>query len=57
MADISLGYALAFAARLGETALLTPAIQAYADRLLSRPAYQTVTASDPRRDRTIGDEA
>ena len=57
VADISLGYALAFAARLGEAALLTPAIQAYADRLLSRPAYQAVTAGDPRRDRTIGDEA
>ena len=57
VADISLGYALAFAARLGETALLTPAIQAYADRLWSRPAYQAVMASDPNRDRVIGDEA
>ena len=57
VADISLGYALAFAARLGETALLTPAIQAYADRLLGRPAYQMVTSGDPRRGRTIGDDA
>ena len=57
VADISLGYALTFAARLGETALLTPAIQAYADRLWSRPAYQAVMASDPNRDRVIGDQA
>ncbi len=57
VADISLGYALAFAARLGETALLTPAIQAYADRLMGRPAYQMVTSEDPLRDRTIGDDA
>ena len=57
VADISLGYALAFAARLGETALLTPAIQAYADRLQSRPAYQRIISGDPRRSGTIGDEA
>ncbi len=56
VADISLGYALAFAARLGETALLTPAIQAYADRLQNRPAYQAIMASDPNRGRTIGDD-
>ena len=56
VADISLGYALAFAARLGETALLTPAIQAYAERLFNRPAYQAITARDPNRGRTIGDD-
>ena len=43
--------------RLGEAALLTPAIQAYAERLQGRPAYQAVTAGDPGRNRTIGDEA
>ena len=55
VADISLGYALTFATRLGEAALLTPAMAAYADRLWSRPAYQTVMAADPNRDRVIGD--
>ena len=57
VADISLGYALAFAARLGETSCLTPAIQAYADRLQDRPAYRAVLSSDPNRGRAIGDEA
>ena len=57
VADISLGYALAFAARLGETALLSPAIRDYAGRLLGRPAYRAATSGDPNRDGTIGDEA
>ncbi|MCW6513188.1 glutathione S-transferase family protein [Lichenifustis flavocetrariae] len=57
VADISIGYALAFAARLGETSSFTPAIQAYADRLQDRPAYRAVLSSDPNRGRVIGEEA
>ena len=56
VADVSLGYALAFAARLGVADLMPPGVQAYAERLQSRPAYRRAVADDPRPGRIIGDE-
>ena len=57
IADISLGYALVFAARLGEGLLLGPAVALYAERLTARPAYQAIAAADPRRHCIIGEDA
>ncbi len=56
VADMSLGYAFAFAARLGVADLMPPGVQAYAERLQSRPAYRQAVSGDPRLGRIIGDE-
>ncbi len=44
LADISIGYALRFAVRVGEAEALPPDIQDYAERLQARFAYQRAAA-------------
>ena len=56
VADVSIGYALRFAAVVGEAEALPADVRAYLERLQSRPAYRRA-AHDPRDQQQDGDAA